>query len=87
SRTDVTKVRIEGHSSKPGSQALNDRLGRMRAQNVKNYLVDQGIATGRLTITSYGEEHPLVSSTEARPRGENRRVEFSVVEIDGQSVE
>jgi len=75
-------LRIEGHTDSKGSDAYNMRLSRERAQSVKQYLVDNGVAAERLTAKGYGESQPVAPNTEPdgsdnpEGRAENRRVEI-----------
>ncbi len=73
------KVVIEGHTDQRGSDEYNLALGEKRAQAAKNYLVSLGIAPGRLSIISYGEELPLDSSNTEEAWAKNRRAEFKPV--------
>jgi peptidoglycan-associated lipoprotein len=72
------KVAIEGHCDERGSDEFNLALGERRAVAAKNYLVSLGIATGRLSIISYGEEQPLVTAANEDAWAKNRRAEFKV---------
>ena len=72
SKSDVTNIELEGHCDTMGSEAYNIGLGRRRAESVKNFLIEQGVSEGRLSVISYGEERPF-SLTE---HSKNRRVNF-----------
>ena len=52
-------VVIEGHCDERGTNAYNLALGERRADSVKVFLVNLGVADSRLTTISYGEEKPL----------------------------
>ena len=70
--------RILGHTDASGSAEYNQRLSKLRAEEVKRFLVsDCGIAPERLEATGVGEEVPLDAND---PRADvNRRVEFQVL--------
>ena len=53
------QITIEGHCDQRGSSDYNLGLGQKRADSVKNYLQDLGIAGNRLATVSYGKEQPL----------------------------
>ena len=57
-------------------------LSQNRAKSVKNYLVGNGVESGRLTATGYGEEQPVASNDTKEGRAENRRVELKVLGSD-----
>lgn len=67
------RIRIEGHTDSIGGRALNLALSQRRAQSVADYLVSQGIASGRLEVQGYGYERPLPGRSASD--GANRRVE------------
>jgi peptidoglycan-associated lipoprotein len=71
-------VQIEGHCDERGSIEYNLALGERRAQSVKNYLVQLGVDTGRLTTISYGEEKPAADGHDESTWSRNRRAEFVV---------
>ncbi len=70
------KVRLEGHADERGSREYNLALGERRAQAVQRYLSIAGIAASRMTLLSYGEEHPLEAGHSESSWGLNRRVEI-----------
>jgi outer membrane protein OmpA-like peptidoglycan-associated protein len=80
----ITKVRVEGHTDSRGSAEYNLELSKRRAQAVKEYLVDAGIGADRLVSEGYGETQPIETNTTAQGRERNRRVEFRILEVDGE---
>jgi OOP family OmpA-OmpF porin len=66
------------HTDNTGSDALNLRLSKDRAESVKAYLVSQGVNPSRVEATGYGESQPISTNTTAEGRQENRRVEFTL---------
>jgi len=54
------KVEIEGHTSAIGSDSYNMKLSVKRANTVRDYLVREGVAAGRLTAVGYGERLPAM---------------------------
>lgn len=79
------KVQIEGHACAHGTDAHNMALSERRANAVKEYLVHQGIASGRLTTIAYGStrlampEIPTPHNKESKEAKANRRVHFEVI--------
>jgi len=79
-RTDIIRVRVEGHADGGGSSEANERLGLERAQGVVDFLVgEMGLPRELFEVQSFGEERPLTSETDHRDRLVNRRVEFSIL--------
>jgi len=72
------QLRIEGHCDERGSNEYNLALGNRRAQAVVDFFVQNGIAAGRLTVTSFGEERPLVARSDETAWAQNRRDEFII---------
>lgn len=72
----AVKVQIEGYCDERGSDEYNLALGEKRALATKNYLVSLGVAAGRLSIISYGEEMPLDPANTEEAWAKNRRAEF-----------
>ena len=76
------RVQIEGHTCAHGAESYNMALGERRANAVKEYLVNQGIASDRMTTISYGEtrlampEIPTPKNKESKEAKANRRVHF-----------
>ncbi|HPR53171.1 MAG TPA: OmpA family protein [Deltaproteobacteria bacterium] len=71
------KVEVQGHTDNTGSPEYNMKLSQARAESVKEYLVDKGIAPERLTAKGYGMTRPLVPNDTAQNRAKNRRVELA----------
>jgi outer membrane protein OmpA-like peptidoglycan-associated protein len=74
----VKRVRIEGHTDDTGPEHVNQRLSQQRADSVRRYLANKGVAPQRLVAKGYGESKPLVDSTSESARTQNRRVQFVV---------
>ena len=69
-------VVVEGHCDERGTIEYNLALGERRAQAVKNYLVDAGVAEGRIETVSFGEEQPAVMGGDESAWSQNRRAEL-----------
>jgi outer membrane protein OmpA-like peptidoglycan-associated protein len=79
-RTDVVRVRVEGHADERGSSEANRRVARERAEAVVDHMVRElGMPREMFEIESYGDERPLTSETASADRTQNRRVEFSLL--------
>jgi len=74
---DVSVI-VEGHCDERGTNEYNMALGDRRARSAKTFLVDMGIARGRLTIISYGEERPLDPRHNEEAWAKNRRAHFVI---------
>jgi outer membrane protein OmpA-like peptidoglycan-associated protein len=77
-------VRMAGYTSAKGSEEVNQELSEKRANAVRDYLIEEGIAPERITVIGYGRTRPAlyevtpgdIKSEEAMA---NMRVLFEVV--------
>lgn len=65
-----------GHTDDIGEETKNLKLGAVRAESLKNYLVVKGVKANRIETTSKGESSPLTDNSTPEGREKNRRVEF-----------
>jgi peptidoglycan-associated lipoprotein len=70
--TKVTTT-VEGHCDERGTREYNLALGERRANAVKSYLVNSGVAATRVATISYGKERPAVVGHTEEAYSENRR--------------
>lgn len=73
------KVEIGGHTDDVGSDAANLKLSQLRAEAVKEWLVENGVEIDRLSAKGYGERQPVTSNETEEGRRMNRRVEIRFV--------
>jgi len=78
------KVRMAGYTSAQGTDASNQKLSEGRANAVRSYLIERGIAPGRITIIGYGRTKPALyevspGDIDTREAKANMRVLFEVV--------
>lgn len=69
---------VEGHTDERGSTEYNLALGERRADTVRQYYIDYGIAAERIEMVSYGEERPVVQGSGEEVWSQNRRAETVV---------
>lgn len=67
------KVTVEGHCDERGTREYNLALGERRASAVKSYLANLGVASNRVSTTSYGKERPAVAESDDSAYSQNRR--------------
>lgn len=77
-------ITLSGHSDSKGDDGANRRMSRRRAEAVRDYLVEKGVAPTRITVIALGETRPLVpnahpdGSDDPDARARNRRVEIAI---------
>lgn len=69
-----SKIIIEGHTDSVGNYNSNQRLSQERANEVKRYLVNNGIQSENIESIGYGESQPTASNINREGRALNRRV-------------
>jgi flagellar motor protein MotB len=70
------KLEVAGHSDISGSRDRNMELSQKRAESVRTYFIEQGIAPDRLTAKGYGPDQAKFDNNTAEGRKKNRRVEL-----------
>jgi len=78
-------VQIVGYASSVGSTALNQKLSEDRANNVANFLSQQGHIplTNMLAPGAMGESRPVGNDTTEKGQAENRRVVVRLLQNKG----
>ena len=70
------RVEIGGHTDATGSRAVNQRISTARAESVRAYLAQQGVALDRMEARGYGPDQPIATNSTRTGRSQNRRVEL-----------
>lgn len=70
------RVEVAGHTDSTGSRAVNERLSLARAESVKAFLIENGVAAGQLEVQGYASTQPVATNRTASGRAQNRRVEL-----------
>lgn len=74
------RVEVAGHTDATGDPQQNLRLSRLRAEAVRQYLVDRGVPPQQMIAQGYGASRPLTRETSAAANARNRRVELIPIE-------
>jgi outer membrane protein OmpA-like peptidoglycan-associated protein len=72
------EIRVDGHTDNVGDPKKDMDLSQQRADAVKAYLVQKGIAAKRITTKAFGGTQPIASNAKEETRKLNRRVEFLI---------
>ncbi|MDX1304229.1 OmpA family protein [Photobacterium sp.] len=73
---DKTMLNVYGFTDSTGSESYNLRLSQVRAGEVSNYLILNGVTANRVASKGMGEARPIASNNTTQGRAENRRVEI-----------
>lgn len=71
-----TAVIVQGHTDATGSETHNQELSERRAESVRGFLVNRGVAPARIVAIGYGEGYPRASNNTEYGRSLNRRVDL-----------
>ena len=72
-------LEIQGHTDATGTDDYNMQLGEERAEAVRLFLNEQGVALNRMNTISYGKTVPLADNKSKAGRAQNRRVQIVVL--------
>jgi OOP family OmpA-OmpF porin len=73
------EVTVEGHTDSTGSELMNQELSQVRAEAVRQYLIDNGtLSAGKITATGFGSSRPLASNATVAGRAVNRRIDVII---------
>ena len=84
SRCKGVSIRVAGYTDAVGLSAFNIKLAKQRAQEVKNYLLANGLANANISVDAFGSVNFVAQNTNAdgtdNPAGRalNRRVEITI---------
>jgi peptidoglycan-associated lipoprotein len=74
-------ILVQGYTDQQGSPGYNKKLGLMRAEKVKEYLVALGVSDHAIKVVSLGEEGVLCLDNSDVCRQMNRRVHLEIRKI------
>ena len=69
-------ILVVGHTDSVGTDEYNQNLSEHRAEAVRDYLVQQGIAANSIGARGLGKTQPIASNETPEGRQQNRRVEL-----------
>ena len=77
-------VRMAGYTSAQGTEIINQKISEKRANAVRDYLIEKGIAPERITTIGYGRTKPAVyevapGDIHSKEAMANMRVLFEIV--------
>jgi outer membrane protein OmpA-like peptidoglycan-associated protein len=71
-------IAVGGYTDNVGGDSMNQTLSENRASSVRDYLVNQGVATASVSARGYGNTLPVATNDNSAGRQQNRRVELLV---------
>ncbi len=74
-------ILVQGYTDQQGSISYNNKLGLMRAEKVKEFLVGQGVSDQAIKVVSLGKDGALCLDNSDVCRNMNRRVHLEIRKI------
>ncbi|MFW5751902.1 MAG: PorP/SprF family type IX secretion system membrane protein [bacterium] len=78
SENEMLNIEIVGHTDNVGTRSANQKISELRAEVVKQYLIDKGIDNSRIKTRGEADRFPLYENDTEKHRSMNRRVEFII---------
>ncbi|MEM6376940.1 MAG: OmpA family protein [Bacteroidota bacterium] len=72
------EIEVVSHTHDAGTWDEQQATTASRAENIKQFLVDQGIASKRISASGYGATYPIADNTSDRGRAMNERIEILI---------
>ncbi|MGA7694971.1 MAG: OmpA family protein [Candidatus Sulfotelmatobacter sp.] len=71
-------IEVGGYTDNVGGDSMNQTLSENRADSVRDYLVQEGVATNSVSAKGFGNTLPVATNDNSAGRQQNRRVELLV---------
>lgn len=75
-------ILITGNCDRRGSEAYNENLGRRRAESVRKFMLDNGVARERIRIVSRGKLDAVAPVTDISGMQKDRNAQFMIAEVE-----
>jgi outer membrane protein OmpA-like peptidoglycan-associated protein len=75
----LLKIRIEGHTDNVGNKNSLLELSKLRAEEIKKFLISEGVDESRISTMGFGDTKPLTSNLNEAEKQKNRRVEIRLL--------
>jgi outer membrane protein OmpA-like peptidoglycan-associated protein len=83
-RKDIARLAIAAYADARGSSEYNRNLSRRRAERVRAWLIEHGIAPERLEVDAEGASHFIEPGKNEAEHQQNRRVVFRVLATEAK---
>jgi OmpA-OmpF porin, OOP family len=76
--TGQASISVAGYADRSGDSGYNEGLSMKRANAVKQFLIQSGLAVDVISMESFGERNPLIETADGVREPQNRRVELKL---------
>jgi outer membrane protein OmpA-like peptidoglycan-associated protein len=77
-----TSILITGNCDIRGSEAYNEKLGKRRGDEVKKFMLDNGVSEGRIRIVSRGKLDAVAPISDLAGMQKDRNAQFMIAEVE-----
>ncbi|MCB0735563.1 MAG: OmpA family protein [Bacteroidetes bacterium] len=74
----IYQITLSGHTDSDGSNEYNEGLSARRVDAVRTYLLEHGISSEHIQLSTWGETKPVAANNVLSEKYKNRRVEITV---------
>jgi outer membrane protein OmpA-like peptidoglycan-associated protein len=75
----VTSIYVDGHTDSSGRRIYNRRLSKVRAETVRDYLINKGLSEDSIRTRYHGERYPVAKNNSKENKKMNRRTTVRLV--------
>ncbi len=75
------EIQVSGHTDIGSTQEFNQQLSEARAKSVRDYLVQMGIESKRISYVGFGNTKPIADNKTKEGRAINRRIEIEITKM------
>jgi peptidoglycan-associated lipoprotein len=86
-RNPQVMVTVEGHADERSGRDQNMKVSEVRADVVRQRLIDLGVESRRIAIVGYGRDRPVANCAEAHCAAQNRRAVLVIGAGEGKRTE
>ena len=79
------RIAVEGHTDNEGDAEKNLKLSQWRAEWVRRFLLERGIAEDRVQAQGYGDTDPIADNSTPAGQQKNRRLVIRILNFERQS--
>ncbi|GAB5552586.1 MAG: hypothetical protein Sapg2KO_21770 [Saprospiraceae bacterium] len=72
------EIELVAHTHDAGTWDDQQAITAIRSENIKQFLIEQGIASKRINASGYGATYPIADNTSDRGREMNERIEVLI---------
>jgi len=81
-RDPETSILVTGNCDIRGSETYNEKLGKLRGETIKKFMLDNGVSESRIRIVSRGKLDAVAPITDLVGMQKDRNAQFMIAEVE-----